>query len=579
MPARVLHKQNGGLASARNVGLAAARGRILLFVNDDTLAFPDLVREHLRAHAELAARGLEASVLGTFEQPNAHLSSALMRHLEGSPEVFRYHDMRAGEFYDHNRFWTCNVSVPAARVREAGEFDERFKRYGCEDIDLGLRLERAGLRVLYHPGARAHHEHVLDFDALRRRQLSCSASFVHLFAKHPSELDHPDWAWLAGRSADSMRSELRACAERCTELEAALATLARIELPALEALGERELTAQVLERLAALLRELNALWWQTGLAQGLGEVGAASFAELRAREPQTAFGGLRGRELQLEHVRAQLALLHCEEGAGEKSLATLRAITLGCALQSAGAEGGPLLAQVRSELARLCPAPPALPSAPSGSAAFELARKSANLLRARVLWLDGEAPREELLSAGARSLTCAAELSGCADGALDVVIGSVPCARAELLEIARVLRPGGRWACSIDPYWWGACAPLRELPEYAQLLLDERELYWYLELVAGPARAAQLLEALRSANRMDAAELQLALIEAGFDCSALQPVAPPGGARLPAPALWRELARAHPGQSDFGTTALRGVLVRRGRTIRIGDRAAETAGA
>jgi len=287
-------------------------------------------------------------VLGTFEQPNAHIASALMRHLEGSSEVFRYHDLRAGEFYDHNRFWTCNVSAPAERVREAGNFDERFKRYGCEDIDLGLRLERLGLRVCYHAGARAHHDHLLDFEALRRRQLACSASFVHLFAKHPSELDHPDWAWLAGRGVDSMRAELAQRAERREVLEGALATLARVELPPLEALGERELVAQTLARLRAILAELNALWWQAGLVQGLTEVGVASFAELRAREPQTTFGGWRAPDFSAEHARTQLALLRTEARTGQSALATLRAIGLCCALErSAHAD---LFAEALSDL-------------------------------------------------------------------------------------------------------------------------------------------------------------------------------------------------------------------------------------
>ncbi len=351
--ARVLHKPNGGLASARNVGIQAARGRILLFVNDDTLAFPDLVREHLAAHAAAAAEGREVSVLGSFEQPSAHLSSALMRHLELSGEVFRYQDMRAGELYDHNRFWTCNVSVGAARVHEAGLFDERFRRYGCEDIDLGLRLERLGLRVAYHPGARAHHEHVLDFAALKKRQLSCSASFVHLFAKHPSELDHPDWSWLAGRTAASMRAELHERAERRARLEAAVATLARVELPELEALGEGALVQSTLARLRALLGELNALWWQEGLIQGLAELELPDFESLRAREPGTRFGGLRSGTFTLEEARTQLELVRRRERGGAPTLSTLRAIELAAALESRGAEGRALLVETLSDLAVL----------------------------------------------------------------------------------------------------------------------------------------------------------------------------------------------------------------------------------
>jgi len=543
VPARVLHKQNGGLASARNLGLGAARGRILLFVNDDTLAFPDLVREHLRAQAELAGRGMEAAVLGTFEQPTKHLASALMRHLESSPEVFRYHDMRAGEFYDHNRFWTCNVSVPAARVREAGDFDERFKRYGCEDIDLGLRLERLGLPVLYHPGARAHHEHVLDFAALQRRQQTCSASFVHLFAKHPSELDHPDWNWLAGRSAESMRAELGARAERRAELEGAVETLAQIELPPLEALGERELVARTLERLGALLRELNALWWQAGLVQGLEEIGCGSFTELRAREAQTAFGGWRGAGFTLEHACTQLTCVRREAAAGETELATLRAIGLSCALQ----ERGPEFTALRAELEVLLHSG-AAPARPLD--VFELGRKSATLLRARVLWLGDDAPTERLQAERVRSIRTArdaSELAAFAEADFDVVLGAAPRCAEELREIARVLRPGGRWVC--------ARGPLSELPECATLLLEPRELQWYLGSAEG-------LHGIGIAE----------LVAAGFG-----PRSSRGGKA--GSALQRELRRAHPNASDLSAVVLEGLFVRRGKTIQIGTVAASAAGA
>jgi GT2 family glycosyltransferase len=527
VPARVLHKPNGGLASARNAGISIARGRLLLFVNDDTLAFPDLVREHLRAHAELAAHGVEASVLGTFEQPNAHLGSALMRHLEGSSEVFRYHDLVAGEFYDHNRFWTCNVSAPAERVRAAGSFDERFKRYGCEDIDLGLRLERMGLRVCYHAGARAHHDHVLDFEALRRRQLSCSASFVHLFAKHPSELDHPDWTWLAGRGVDSMRAELAQRAERRDTLEAALATLARVELPPLEALGERELVDRTLARLSAILGELNALWWQAGLVQGLTELGVSTFAELRAREPQTAFGGWRRPDFSAEHARTQLALLRNEARSGASALATLRAIGLCCALE--GTAHADLLAEALSDLEVLRESSEPRAALPQRDL-VEWARKSANVLRARVLWLGEDVPRERLLAAGARSVDCAT--NGITDAGIDVVIGAPPPDEEQLREIARVLRPGGRWVLGPTP-------ELAELPESAHLRLDARELRWYLERTAGAERAAALLERVNRASRLCVAQLEAA----GFDCRALEPNSAAG---------------------------LQGLLVRRGRAILIG---------
>ena len=55
----VVHKQNGGLSSARNAGIDVARGEYLLFVDSDDYISPVMVEELLNAitasHAEIAA--------------------------------------------------------------------------------------------------------------------------------------------------------------------------------------------------------------------------------------------------------------------------------------------------------------------------------------------------------------------------------------------------------------------------------------------------------------------------------------------------------------------------------------------
>src|SRR3982074_2785196 len=46
-----------GRASARNAGIAAAQGRIVLFTDADIIASPDLLSRHLAHHEEPGARG------------------------------------------------------------------------------------------------------------------------------------------------------------------------------------------------------------------------------------------------------------------------------------------------------------------------------------------------------------------------------------------------------------------------------------------------------------------------------------------------------------------------------------------
>jgi GT2 family glycosyltransferase len=124
--------------------------------------------------------------------------------LERSTEVFCYARMKPRSFHDWTRFWTCNVSVSHALVRAVGGFDESFRHYGCEDTDLALRLDARGSRVWFEDTARAHHRHLLDFDALERRQLTVARAWVRLFKTHPRAMEHPDWTVGA-------RARLREC--------------------------------------------------------------------------------------------------------------------------------------------------------------------------------------------------------------------------------------------------------------------------------------------------------------------------------------------------------------------------------
>jgi len=341
VPTTVVHRTNGKLAAARNTGIEAARGGILLFVNDDTIAFPELVEQHLAMHAQLAPR--RASVLGTFEQPADALENALTRHLERSDLVFRYGDMVAGETYDANRFWTANVSVDAEAVREAGCFDESFQHYGAEDIDLGLRLEELGITVVYHDMARAGHEHVLDLDDFKRRTRLVGRAFVRLFTKHPQHLGNQDFAWIRGESVASLErtvAEDRACMAGIEEM---VRELAGMDLGALERGEEplREASKGLVENVLACLGDglgkLNVHWWREAFAAGLREFGLGSFAELEANARQGTATVVT--ESELAAVVTALEALRENATAGELDVATIDAVRLAAGFASYDIEG------------------------------------------------------------------------------------------------------------------------------------------------------------------------------------------------------------------------------------------------
>jgi glycosyltransferase involved in cell wall biosynthesis len=135
----VVTQANGGLARARNAGIARSSGERIIFIDDDVLPLPNFVEEHLRAggrHPGAIVRGGAIEVQNLDELP---------------PPIWSIKN------YSGNYFWTTNVSVPLATIRSIGGFDESFSEYGWEDIDVGLRLRARSVRAVFNPKALAYH--------------------------------------------------------------------------------------------------------------------------------------------------------------------------------------------------------------------------------------------------------------------------------------------------------------------------------------------------------------------------------------------------------------------------------------
>jgi glycosyltransferase involved in cell wall biosynthesis len=135
-----IRQPNGGLANARNTGIAAACGERIAFIDDDVLPTPVFAAEHLRSderHGDVVVRG---AVI------NTESFDALPPPLWGLRN------------YSANWFWTSNVSVRRERLeRIGGRFDESFSEYGWEDIELGLRLRAIGTKAVFNKYAVAFH--------------------------------------------------------------------------------------------------------------------------------------------------------------------------------------------------------------------------------------------------------------------------------------------------------------------------------------------------------------------------------------------------------------------------------------
>ncbi|MFY1697894.1 glycosyltransferase family 2 protein [Solwaraspora sp. WMMA2101] len=158
---------NRGRAAARNRGAEEATGERILLLDADSMADPDLVAGHARFH-----RTRPNDVLLGVRVEHDWRAVAGSTATAGPPTVAAYHtDLRyrwgldPATFSDGPAPWTFayshNMSVPADHFHQIGGFDERFVKWGHEDIEFAYRLFVASARrpgyFHFDPTARCHH--------------------------------------------------------------------------------------------------------------------------------------------------------------------------------------------------------------------------------------------------------------------------------------------------------------------------------------------------------------------------------------------------------------------------------------
>jgi glycosyltransferase involved in cell wall biosynthesis len=221
-----------GRAGARNVGVEQASADLLLFLDADSYATPDLLRRHLDHHRDPGAAPV---LVGRRDEAGLeHIHAALAD--EAFMPVPRHRadgggDLRFGaqEIADDDRWlragwvfcFTHNVSVPRSLVDAVGGFNETLGlRWGLEDQELFYRVH-AHLGVLernfaYDDLAAVYH--LPHYRNLSRNWADFWSNLKTVTAWHPVV----DWEYIGpldlARSVDRIvryRTAIDDCVRRC----------------------------------------------------------------------------------------------------------------------------------------------------------------------------------------------------------------------------------------------------------------------------------------------------------------------------------------------------------------------------
>ncbi len=184
-------QENAGPAVARQRGVEKAKGKIVVFLDDDMQVRPTFLERHLEAHLHP-----EMVVLGRL-RPDAKIAEMPLFERFYARVLARQGDaFAAGEekVRGHN-LYTGNVSMPRELFLRVGGFDPQFR--ALEDEELGIRLEKAGATFGFANDAESVHGS--DWTSMKKWMDRCFRDGVYqtkVSRKHPDAPESSPWRHL-----------------------------------------------------------------------------------------------------------------------------------------------------------------------------------------------------------------------------------------------------------------------------------------------------------------------------------------------------------------------------------------------
>ncbi len=184
---KVISTRNGGLSNARNLGLQAATGEIVAYIDDD--AYPD---PHWLSY--LAATFMTTDYVGVGGPNIAPCNDGPVAECVAAAPGGPVHVLVSDQEAEH--IPGCNMAFRADALRAIGGFDPQFRGAG-DDVDVCWRLQERGGKLGFNPAAMVWHHRRNAIRAYWKQQVGYGKAEALLERKWPEKYNaagHLTWA-------------------------------------------------------------------------------------------------------------------------------------------------------------------------------------------------------------------------------------------------------------------------------------------------------------------------------------------------------------------------------------------------
>ncbi len=184
---------NGAVTAAYNKGIQYALddgADYVLMLNNDTKLDQVMISKLVETAESENNIGLVTPKIYYYDRPNIiwfaggnrhHFDFGAYNTSEGQPDVPENNDPKEVDYA-----WACGMLFRRSTLEDIGLFDTRFFLY-YDDVDMSVRTQQAGYRILYVPDAKMWHK-VSASTGSHRFAKTWARSKILLYRKHTTGL-------------------------------------------------------------------------------------------------------------------------------------------------------------------------------------------------------------------------------------------------------------------------------------------------------------------------------------------------------------------------------------------------------